>query len=409
MPPKSNRLRVLYSFPHKLGADRICHTAWQQVLGIAEAGADVLLFPGVLHKPVPASIEVRPTLARGKLRIPYKAVGKLRALALHDYIVAHRLEKLAGKVDIVHTWPMAARRTLQVAARLGIPTVLERPNAHTRFAYETVRKECERMGITLPPGHEYEYNEQILREEEEEYRLAYRLLCPSDFVLQTFIDQKVPREKLSRHQYGFDDRVYRPASESRDPNRPLTMLFAGVAAVRKGVHFALEAWLKSSARHDGTFLIAGDFLPAYREKLSSMLSHPSVQVLGHRRDLPDLMRRSDILVLSSIEEGSALVTSEARGSGCVLLVSDASGAECRHMETGLVHNARDVETLAHQISMLHEDRPLLDRLRTESLRTSSAITWTASGVRLVNVYREAIAAYRQEKPQSGVLEQRLAG
>ena len=44
-----------------------------------------------------------------------------------------------------------------------------------------------------------------------------------------------------------------------------------------------------------------------------MLAHPSVQVLGHRTDVPELMRNSDILVLPSIEEGSALVTSEARG------------------------------------------------------------------------------------------------
>lgn len=401
--------RVLYSFPHKLGADRICYTAWRQVLGIAAAGAEVLLFPGVLHKPVPDTVVVRPTLARGNVRIPYKLLGKIRALALHDYIVARRLEQLAGQIDIVHAWPMAAKRTLQVAARLGIPTVLERPNAHTRFAYETVRKECERMEIILPPGHEYEYNEEILRKEEEEYRLAYRLLCPSDFVVRTFVDQGMPLERLARHQYGFDDTVYYPPREPRNPSRGLTMLFAGVAAVRKGVHFALEAWLKSSAHLDGTFLIAGEFLPAYREKLSTLLSHPSVKVLGYRRDLPELMRGSDILVLSSIEEGSALVTLEARGSGCVLLASDAAGAEFTHMETGLLHSARDVEALARQISLLHEDRALLERLRTASVKSTPTITWTAAGVRLVDVYRDVVAAYAREKLQSDVPKKRLAG
>lgn len=33
-------IRVLYSFPHKLGADRICYTAWQQINGLAGAGPD---------------------------------------------------------------------------------------------------------------------------------------------------------------------------------------------------------------------------------------------------------------------------------------------------------------------------------------------------------------------------------
>ena len=41
---------------------------------------------------------------------------------------------------------------------------------------------------------------------------------------------------------------------------------------------------------DGRFLIAGDFLPAYREKLAPLLSHPTVEVLGHRTDVAELMR-----------------------------------------------------------------------------------------------------------------------
>jgi hypothetical protein len=47
------RIRVLYSFPNKLGADRICYTAWQQVNSLAAAGADLLVFPGALSRPVP--------------------------------------------------------------------------------------------------------------------------------------------------------------------------------------------------------------------------------------------------------------------------------------------------------------------------------------------------------------------
>ena len=103
-------------------------------------------------------------------------------MALHDRIVSRRLASLVGQIDIVHAWPTAALETLKTAAQLGIPSVLERPNAHTRFAYDTVQNECQRLGITLPPGHEYYYDKELLRKEEEEYSLAYRVLCPSDFV-----------------------------------------------------------------------------------------------------------------------------------------------------------------------------------------------------------------------------------
>jgi glycosyltransferase involved in cell wall biosynthesis len=394
MTDSNDRVRVLYSFPNKLGADRICYTAWQQVNGLAAAGADVLVFPGVLHRSVPASVRVRPTLARGKLRISYKLVGSLRACAWHDWIVSRRLEKLVGQIDIIHTWPLGALRTLKAAARLGIPTVLERPNANTRFAIEVTQQECERLGVTLPPGHEHAYDAKKLRIEEEEYRLADRLLCPSEFTVKTFLDKGYAKEKLARHIYGVDEQTYYPSTESRDPNRGLTMLFVGVCAVRKGVHYALEAWLQSPASKDGTFLIAGEFLPAYAEKLAPMLRHPSVRVLGHRNDVPDLMRKSDILILPSIEEGFGLTVTEAMASGCVPLVSEACTEICKHMETGLMHRIGDVGAITEHITLLHEDRALLARLRAAGLKMVPEITWDAAGVKLLDVYRETIRATR---------------
>ena len=201
----------------------------------------------------------------------------MRAFSLHDYIVSQRLEKLVGQIDIVHTWPLGALRTLKTAARLGIPTVLERPNAHTRFAYEVVQKECERLGIVLPPDHEHSYKKDVLSKEEAEYELATRLLCPSDFVARSFLEHGFAHEKLARHQYGFDEQVYYPDPGPREEKAGLTMLFVGGCAPRKGVHYALEAWLKSTACHEGKFMIAGGFVPGYAEKLASMLSHPSVQ------------------------------------------------------------------------------------------------------------------------------------
>jgi glycosyltransferase involved in cell wall biosynthesis len=396
---ETRRVRVLYSFPHKLGAGRICYTAWQQVCGLAAAGADVIVFPGSVSKALPPNVTVRPTLAIGRFRLPYKLTGTMRACAWHDRMVASRLRRLTGQIDIVHTWPLGAIETLKVAAKLHIPTVLERCNAHTGFAMEVVQRECDRLGVSLPPDHEHAYNEVKLRKEEEEYRLATSLLCPSEFVRRTFLDRGYPERQLARHIYGYDENVYHAERMPRESQAGLSVLFVGVCAVRKGLHFALEAWLRSPASTRGTFSIAGEFLPSYREKLAPMLAHPSVRILGHRNDIPQLMSRSDVLILPSLEEGSALVTSEARASGCVLVVSDAAGALAQHMENALIHTAGDVETLTNHITLLHEDRELLEDLRTASLRTVRDITWAAAGKRLLDVYRRTIAAHAQRRLQ----------
>jgi glycosyltransferase involved in cell wall biosynthesis len=354
----------------------------------------------VLHRPVSASVRLQPTLAHGRWRIPYKLIGTLRACAVHDWMVARRLQMLVGQLDIVHAWPLAALHTLRPAARLGIPTVLERPNAHTRFAYQAVLQECEHLGVRLPASHEHAWNPAVLAREEEEYDEAYRILCPSDFVVQTFLQQGFPRDRLARHGYGFDEEKFYPDSRPRTARAGLTVLFAGVCAVRKGLHFALEAWLRSPAQREGRFLIAGEFLPAYAKRLASQLSHPSIRVLGERNDLPELMRQSDILVLPSIEEGFGLVCAEAIGSGCVPLVSDACTDICVHMGNALLHHVGNVEALTRQLTLLHHDRELLGRLRAACLRCAPQHTWKAAGHKLVEVYRRIIAEKMREPAQS---------
>ncbi len=392
MSDKNERVRVLYSFPLRLGAERICTTAWYQIDGLAAAGAEVLVFPSSIGRPVAPGVKVSPTLEKGKLRLPFRILGGIRGGALHDRFVARRIEKLVGKIDIIHAWPLGSLETLKTARKLRIPTVLERCNAHTGFAMEAVQKECERLGVNLPPDHEHAYNAEKLGKEEEEYKLATRLLCPSEFVVKTFVDKGYPREQLARHIYGYDEKVFYPSNEPRDPKRGLTMISVGVCAVRKGLHYALEAWLRSPASKDGTFLIAGGFLPAYQEKLAPMLAHPSVKVLGHRNDVPELVRKSDILVLPSIEEGFGLVITEAMGSGCVPLASEACTEICSHMKTGLMHRVGDVDAITQHITMLHEDRALLEKLRFAGLAAAPGVTWTAAGRILLDVYRETIAA-----------------
>jgi hypothetical protein len=71
-------VRVLYSFPHKIGADRICMIAWHQVEGVAPADAYVLVYTGVVRRPLDDSVRVQTTLARGRFRVPIEswAVGE---------------------------------------------------------------------------------------------------------------------------------------------------------------------------------------------------------------------------------------------------------------------------------------------------------------------------------------------
>lgn len=385
-------IRVLYSFPHKLGAGRICWTAWQQVLGLDAAGVRVTALVGSAARRPPLSVHMRKTLGIGKLRIPYRLIGIRRAAWLHDFLTARWLRANPGKVDIVHAWPLGALQTIRAAREIGLPVVLERPNCHTEFAYEIVEEECRNLNVVLPAGYEHTFDAELLDHERKEYLGADFLLCPSDYVKKTFLDRGFSESNLLRHQYGYDDSRISPGGQAPMSGKGLVMLYAGLCTPRKGLHHALQAWLASDASKTGRFLICGELVEAYRNRIETMLLHPSVEVLGHRDDLPELMRQADLFILPSVEEGSALVTYEARGAGCVLLVSDAAGAVCRHLENALVHHARDVGALASHIDRVNGDRALLNQLRNASLEGLAQLTWSAAGRRLADVYRQAIDA-----------------
>jgi glycosyltransferase involved in cell wall biosynthesis len=373
---------------------RIATTAWYEIDTAAAAGASVLVLAGDSVRPFARdNVTVETTLSRGRLRIPYRILGARRMCMLHDALVARRLPALANQIDIIHAWPLGALRTIRAAKALGIPVALERCNAHTRFAYEVVAKECDRLGVSLPRGHEHAFDAAILELEEKEYAEAAALLCPSDFTRKTFVDLGYPEEKLVRFIYGVDETRFYPAPRQVKASSPLKMIFVGVCAVRKGLHFALEAWLQSTASTSGEFLIAGDFVPSYREKLAPLLAHPSIKVLGHRTDVASLMRDCDLFVMPSIEEGFGLVCTEAMASGCVPLVSDACTELCRHMENAMVHTVADVPSLTRHIDQLNNDRDLLARLRASGLDSVPSINWAAAGETLVDAYRTVVTSF----------------
>jgi glycosyltransferase involved in cell wall biosynthesis len=379
---------VLFSFPTRLGTTGIGTTAWHQVTGLEAIGVEVHLVCGSVERPVPGVHVVAETMRAGSRRIPYRVVGAARASAWHDRRAARVVRALAADVDVVHAWPGGAVRTLRAARDAGVVGLLERPNAHTRFAFQAVSDECRRLGIAVDPSSPHAYDGSKLAREELEFETAGRLLCPSDFVAASHRDRGYPEARILRHQYGYDPERYQPPAERRDG--PVNVLFAGRGEPRKGLHHALRAWLDSGHADRGEFRIAGDIEPGYRSVLAPLLAHPSVMELGHVSDVAETMRSADVLVLPSLEEGSALVTYEARGAGCVLAVSDRTGAICRHDVDALVHPAGDVATLRDHLAALAGDPELYARLRAASLATIDELTWGSAAERLLVAYRQAL-------------------
>jgi glycosyltransferase involved in cell wall biosynthesis len=380
-------LRVLLSFSTRIGTAGIGMTAWHQATGLAARGAQVHLVTGSIERDMPGVHVERETMRLWGRNVPYRAIGFDRATAFHDRCGEKILLSRRRRFDVVHAWPSGATRTLRAAKALGIPAFLERPNAHTAYAFEVVQRECARLGIELRDSSPHAFNAAKVAREEREFASADALLCPSEFVAATHAARGEPESRLLRHRYGYDPTRFGPAPAPRPPEAPLVVAFVGRLEPRKGVHLALEAWRRADLPKSARLLLCGAMEPGYDRIVGPMIAQPAVEWRGHVTDPAQVMRESDALVLPSLEEGSALVTYEARGCGAILLVSDSSGARVTDGYDALVHRTGDCNELAEHFRSLAYDHALRQRLRANSVAGLEELTWDAASGALLEAYR----------------------
>jgi glycosyltransferase involved in cell wall biosynthesis len=384
-------LNIAYSFPSRMGVSGVGMTSWNQVNELVKKGVNVYLFTASLERDMQNLSFLKETLKPLGIRVPMKPFGHKLVARIHDIITANAILSERFSVDAIHCWPLGSESTLKAAKKLGIKTFLERPNAHTGYAFNVVKQEYELIGLTQTKKHTHKFDKKHLEIETREYALADKILCPSDFVAESFRLNGYREGKLAYHQYGYDPQGYYPLEENnKDDKRGITIVFLGRCEPRKGLHYALDAWLSSEASEVGTFYICGDFVEGYRELLSEKLAHKSIVIMNFTDDVTSLLQKCDALILPSVEEGSALVTYEARACGSTLLISNSSGAHAKHMFDSLIHETRDVDTLTKHLNLLHNDKELLNKLKQNSLRSANSLTWEKSAETLIEVYRSEI-------------------
>jgi glycosyltransferase involved in cell wall biosynthesis len=383
---RTRRLRILYSFPDTIGAPGIGVIALNHVRGLVERGHEVVVACTYAQTPLGEETEVIETLNVAGRRVPHRALGRARAYRRHDRIAARTVSSRAGSFDVVHCWPRASLATAAAARDLGVPSVRELPNTHTAYAYEVVAAELDRLGLEDVAGHSHTPDADALALEEAEFQAADVLAAPSEFVRRTFLDRGFDPERVLLHRYGFDPERFPPRGDIGEHGGGVTALFMGRCEPRKGLHHALRAWIDSGAAEQGRFVVCGTFFPGYREVLGDLLDHPSVELPGFTSNPSDVMRAADVLVLPSVEEGSALVTYEAQASGCALLVSDATGARCEHGVHGLIHATGDVEALTGHFHLLDGDRALLATLQRNASAHREELTWARAAAALEELY-----------------------
>lgn len=215
---------------------------------------------------------------------------------------------------------------------------------------------------------------QRLQRERGEIRLRFEhAICVSAALRQDLIEADVPLSDCRIIYPGIDLNIFRPTS-TPTPTETLSLLYAGNVAPHKGVHTALEALeivIHEAERQQIHLTIAGAGHPEYKDRLQHMVDRsglaPYVTFIDWtpRAQMPDLMRKADVLLFPSIwEEPFSRVILEAMALGLVVIGTPTGGTReiLKEGVNSLTFPAEDAAALAAQIVRLADDPDLQIRL-----------------------------------------------
>jgi glycosyltransferase involved in cell wall biosynthesis len=176
-------------------------------------------------------------------------------------------------------------------------------------------------------------------------------VIPLGFDLEPFLDDcdRDERRTAVRASWGAG-----PADE-------VVTLIARLVPIKRVDRF-LQIARVLAARPRARFVVVGD--GELREQLqSSPAAHALGERLhwaGFRRDIPDVCVASDVVVLTSDNEGTPVSLIEAQAAAVPVVSTDVGGVAfvVRHGETGLLAARDDVGTFAAGVASLLDDRAL---------------------------------------------------
>ena len=128
------------------------------------------------------------------------------------------------------------------------------------------------------------------------------------------------------------------------------------------------------------------------ESLSKKLGcENKIHFLGIRTDVPNLLKASDVVIMSSHREGLSLSNLEGMASGRPFVASDVEGLHEIVDGYGLLFSHGDAQALADIILKLSEDKVYAAKIERKCQERAKEFDISMMAEKYVNVYREILS------------------
>lgn len=285
--------------------------------------------------------------------------------------------------NAAYVFNAAGVEILRQAAARGVRRILDQTAAPWAVEEAVLAEERARW-----PGWEFEGAapadwQPLADRESEEWRLADRIVCGSEYVRESLRAAGGPEEKCVVIPYGVRENA--APSRAAPESGPLRVLFVGTLQLRKGIQYLAEA---ARLLKPGTALFRAVGAPRISADAMRRVAE-SVDIAGPvpRSATQDQYARADVLVAPSISEGSANVCYEALTAGVPVITTPNTGSVVRDGVEGFVVPIRSAEAIADRITRLADDRALLATLADNARRRAAEFSEQRYAERLAAAVR----------------------
>ena len=383
--------RLLYSIFARIGGSGLDTDAFETLRASYRGG---FLGKAIAYdnrqKEIPASfihsLRWHPVRLISFLERPYYYGAKKKYL---DWIASRQLA--TGRFDMFHSWSGDCLRSLKVAKRRGIPSIVEIPTWHRDGGKEKVTK----PKIAAAPEHSSSFerwkNRLLLQRKRfiQEYELADLLLVLSEKAAKTFRVRGFPEEKLFYLPRGVDVERFKPGPR---PAR-FRAAFAGALIKRKGIQHVLEAWHRLNLSDAELWLIG--FVHDEAKPFLKQYWRDNIRVIGFVREPENYLSQATIHVFPSQWEGSAKVTYEAAACALPQITTREAGDVVRDGVEGIIVKPGNVDAIAAALEHLYRHPEIVEQMGSAARRrVVGNFTWDHFRTRLLDAYETAMRIAR---------------
>jgi glycosyltransferase involved in cell wall biosynthesis len=286
--------------------------------------------------------------------------------------------------SIIVGWSGFSYKTFVKAKNYNIIKILERGSSHIQFQSEILLEEHKIFNV------EYKIEKKFIEQELKEYSLADYVSVPSIFSKKTFLDRGFKDEKIIVTPYGVDLINFLPKKKI---DKTFRFIYVGQISFRKGSLYTLKAFQELNLP-ESELLMIGQKEYKIKPFLKEYEKNKRIKFINHveQSNLVNYYNHSDVFVMSSIEDGFAMVILQALACGLPVICTPNSGGSelIKDGFNGYVVPIRNINELKKKMNLIYQDRQQLTLLKKNIIKEKKFISWDNYGNNIENVYKSLL-------------------